>query len=186
MQKLATIILAAGRGSRIGKPKWQLIHSGKSFLEIIVDKIIESNYDKNIIICVASADSIPNEPRVKIAINPDPGKGMISSVYYGVQANPDALGYLLIPVDHPFVAIETFTKLKNVFLKYPDCIVCPTYEGRKGHPIIVPNNLAAKITTKNFLGSLRDFLISQGAKLKCVAVNDANILKNINTQQDLA
>lgn len=188
--KIAAIILAAGKGSRVGAPKWQLLHYGKTFLEIIVDNLFAANIDN--IVCVARADSIPPQnSRIQIAINPAPEQGMLSSVYYGI-ANASANhhsnigGYLIAPVDHPFVQAKTLLQLRDVFAINPNCVIVPRHGERNGHPIIIPRHLVLQTAKEYFMEmSLRDFLLKQNAKIEYVSVSDVGVLQNINTAQDL-
>jgi molybdenum cofactor cytidylyltransferase len=183
--KIAASILAAGKGARIGMPKWQLLCRGKTFLEIIVDNLFAANIGK--VVCVVRADSMPpQDSRMQIAINPEPEQGMLSSVYYGIAAASasysDVGGYLIMPVDHPLVQVKTLMQLRDVFALNPDCVIVPQFNGRRGHPIIIPHELALQITKKDFLGrSLRDFLLCSYANVEHVQVDDCGILQNINT-----
>lgn len=187
---ISAIILAAGKGSRIGRPKWQLMHGGETFLEIIAAKVALALPNAEII-CVVSESSVPpsdDVSRIKIVINPNPDHGMFSSIYWGIKAAAKSAGYLLMPVDHPFVLTDTLRTLAENFFSNPDCVICPTYNEHRGHPIIIPGFLAEKIKEDDLPFStitLRNFLHGHQAKFCYVNVNDKAVLCNVNTASDL-
>lgn len=200
MNHLTAVIPAAGSGSRIGKPKWQLQYQGKNFLDIIIQKLLATSI-KNII-CVHNPQSIPEHKSCDFVVNSNFKNGMLSSIYCGIQydlrLSPNrSNSYLIFPVDHPFVALSTIVALKNEFCCLIKMITCPedkfnrnytivpTYEKKAGHPIIISNSLAEKITPQYFALGLKKFLQVQNSREHKVSVSDRGILQNINTLHDL-
>ena len=74
-----------------------------------------------------------------LVVNPRPELGMFSSIQLGVAASAGCSGLLIVPVDHPFVAVSTYLLLAQAFLQNPDAIIKPACDGRSGHPIIIPH-----------------------------------------------
>lgn len=192
MRDLIAIILAAGKGSRIGMPKWKVEYQGATFLARIIENLLVADVSE--IYCVASADSQPKDAKVKIVINPDPRQGMLSSVYYGISEAPESYGYLLFPVDHPLVASATIVALKEAFFAYPKnlrdyeqskIVFSPVINNKRGHPILISRALAREIRSRYFAIGLKGFLQDTNAHVEEVRVRDEAILRNINTQQDL-
>lgn len=185
MLKLAAIILAAGKGSRIGKPKWQLLYNGKTFLDIILSKLQDIAITD--IVVVANPESIPDIPsHANLVVNSRPEYGMISSIYCGIKSLPDAAGYMIFPVDHPLINAETLKLLHVNFLLEPQSVIIPNYHQHSGHPIIIPQHIAAKIPFEDYPGGLRRLLLTINQQITKVQVTDPNILKNINTVADLS
>ncbi|CAL7962155.1 molybdenum cofactor cytidylyltransferase [Gammaproteobacteria bacterium] len=177
------IILAAGEGKRIGQTKWNLLLNGKTFLDIIVEKLIAVSIKD--IVCVVREDSFPQDARINFTVNNKPECGMFSSIYCGVQKNLQALGYMIFPVDHPLVATKTLDKLYTTFVANLHKVICPSFQQKLGHPIIIPNHFAKKITFSDYPGGLRKFLLDQRSIICKTEVNDENILRNINTRSDI-
>jgi CTP:molybdopterin cytidylyltransferase MocA len=183
---VSAIILAAGKGERIGQPKWQLVYDGKSFLEIIVTKLVNCGFDD--IVCVMSGEVVlPSaiSSNVSFAINPVPEEGMLSSVYCGIQAANLKDGCLLFPVDHPFVTEVTIKQLLDGFQNQPDAVICPAYQSKFGHPIIIPGQIAQKINLNYFAKGLSQFLREQNCNVIKIDVADEGILRNINFRKDM-
>lgn len=69
-----------------------------------------------------------------ILLNPDPSRGMASSIAVGLAAlNPAAVDVALVwPVDHPWVAPATVARILAAATRQR--IVVPRHAGRGGHP----------------------------------------------------
>ena len=181
--RIAVLILAAGAGGRIGMPKWQLKIEGKTFLDIICDKLASVHLKD--VICVKREEFEIKKPSLKYVINPTPQHGMISSVYYGIKAHPDYDAYLIWPVDHPFVKVSTIVELKKLFESNQGKVIRPIFNGITGHPIIVPNSLLSYLQTPDYSGGLRQLIKDSKTEILDLPINDSNILRNINLMTDL-
>ncbi|MBI5403030.1 MAG: nucleotidyltransferase family protein [Ignavibacteriae bacterium] len=183
---ISALILAAGSGSRIGKPKLILEYGGKSFLKIIAEKIGNTGI-KNIV-CVISSDKYDwakeNVPGIEYIINPNPENGMISSVYYGVKELNICDAVLIIPVDHPFVLDETYKLIIGVVQENKGCVIKPKYKDKSGHPVIIPNELFETILKNDFSVGLDKIIAQSGCKQKYIDVEDIGVVNNINTKND--
>jgi molybdenum cofactor cytidylyltransferase len=185
--KIRALILAAGKGSRIGKPKLMLEINNKSFISVIVDRVKSAGIDD--MICIVSNETYEwtkKNINCNIVINTEPEKGMISSVYYGAVNLNDCEGVMIIPVDHPFVEAGTYLELIEEFKKNKDSIIKPVFDGKSGHPVIVPYDIIKSINKENFSSGLKEVIKKSGRKQIYVEINDKGILKNINTKEDLA
>jgi len=184
--KVSALILAAGSGKRIGTPKLMLEIEGKSFLSIIAENILSAGVKD--IVCVVSEQTYSwakeKVASINFAINPKPEDGMLSSVYYGMKQIMNCDNVLIIPVDHPYVEVNTYKTLLDESGKNIGAIIKPYFEYRSGHPIIVPFELLKTIDEKCFLMGLDDIIRKSECRKIFVDVNDNGILKNINTKMD--
>ena len=202
---IAAIILAAGKGSRIGQPKWQLRYEGRTFLEVILAKLQECQCAA--VMCVTAAEMAEDisllieKNRSKenfsatpiiLAINPNPVDGMLSSVYYGLQSLPNYDGYLIFPVDHPFVETKTVQLLIDIFSGNGKCfdsasrtVIIPSYNEAGGHPIIVSSHIFTDLSPVLLHLRFKDFLLQFNYQRHKIAVEDSGILRNVNNLQDL-
>lgn len=187
MKNPGAIILAAGKGSRIGTPKIFLKIFDEYFVNIISEKLISAGIFE--ICCVIAPETdVPKHSfnhQIKWSRNPQSENGMISSIYWGVQFLKNCDGYLIVPVDHPSFQAKTIIDLKNSFLGNRFCAHKPIFENRSGHPIIIPREVAVQIKPQDYKGGLNQFLINSNCKIKYVETNDPGILKNINTKHEL-
>lgn len=185
--RISALILAAGKGSRMGTPKLMLEVNEKSFINVIIDKVRNAGIKD--IYCTVSGDTFEwagkNIEHCKIVINPEPDKGMISSVYYGFKQIQNADYVMIIPVDHPFVEIDTFKILLLESERKEGLIIKPRYKGKSGHPVIVPYNLMKDFDEKNLCYGLDEIISKSDFNQIFIDVNDIGILKNVNTKEDL-
>jgi molybdenum cofactor cytidylyltransferase len=183
---ISALILAAGSGSRIGTPKLMLEVDGKSFVNVIIYRL--QNAGINNIVCIVSEKTYEwakeNISDFKIVVNPEPEKGMISSVYYGMKNLKKCDSVMIIPVDHPYVEADTYKSLMIESKKNTSLIIKPKFNGKSGHPIIIPYELANKITEDDFSTGLNNVIKKSGCKQVYIDVEDNGILKNINKKED--
>lgn len=122
-----------------------------------------------------------------IAINPDPEKGMFSSLLAGLSALPPACSHFLVqPVDIPLIRQMTFHILldqanRNMARENGPTVIIPTWQGKPGHPPLIPTRFVPAIQTFQGNGGLAGVL----ASLPCseVAVPDKYILDDMDTPE---
>ncbi|MBN2384447.1 nucleotidyltransferase family protein [bacterium] len=171
------VILAAGRSRRTApeyKPMlaWaettiigQVCNTLKTCCSSI---IIVVGYQKEIII-----DFFRNEPDLITVTNDRFDLSMFLSVKTGVTA-VRAPRFFLVPADYPLVRSETLQHL----LDQADPIVIPTYQGRKGHPVLIDSNLIPALLAEPDHSTLRAFIARTG--FSPLEVDDPGILSDID------
>lgn len=184
MAEVAAIILAAGKGTRIGGPKLNLPIGGTTFLSHIGRRLAAAGIDR-VVAVVPVARRNESDGNARLVANPHPERGMIYSVRLGVGAAGDADGYLVMPVDHPHVESKTYGDLLRAFDSKSKKVVRPEFEGRAGHPVIIPRVLAKKLPSEDIEGGLAAFIRGSGTDVVSIAVDDAGVLRNVNTPEDL-
>jgi len=139
---IAGLILAAGESSRMGTPKAALAYRGRTFLETIVQTLEEAGIERIVVVLGHRAEEIQRQIKIepaRVVINPDYRSGQTSSLQAGLRAlladGPDAV--LLCLVDHPAVSAETARKIMAAFCEGGAPVVIPTYQGRRGHPVLI-------------------------------------------------
>ena len=74
---------------------------------------------------------------VKIEVNPIYHQGMSTSIIAGLKLVDDgARAVMLALADQPFIDSQTINRLIDEFCDHNKGIVVPTYQSRRGHPII--------------------------------------------------
>jgi CTP:molybdopterin cytidylyltransferase MocA len=167
---IIAIILASGKGTRFGMPKAEAGYGGKSFVQHIRDTLHAAGLSR-----IVLADSY-NSPDMLATL-----RLAVSDIMLGESS--DASGYLIFPVDFPFVRQETLQSLIHKHLEHPNAVIHPLYQNRRGHPIIIPasTNLLADDEGKG----LREVLSKNHLTHIDVPVDDIGTISNINTPEDL-
>lgn len=186
MLNVSAIILAAGSGSRIGTPKLKLKIDEEYFINVIIKKLSSAGVKS--ILAVIKEDykewCLGNVPGAFFITNKEPEKGMFHSVKLGILNSINSDGLFIFPVDHPFVKTDTISELISSFQINSSCIIKPDYQGKSGHPVIIPNCYFRKIISSN-LSNLNDVMLSLCSDIVKVSVDDDSILKNVNNKSDL-
>ncbi len=128
---VAGAVLAAGAGSRMGRPKAELVLAGQRLLDRAVAALRAGGCAP--VLAVVRAGTAP--PGVPVLVNPDPSRGMRSSLALAVDAatGADALAVLL--VDVPGVGAEAVRTVVRAWR--PGRIAVADYAGRRGHPTVM-------------------------------------------------
>ena len=128
-------VLAAGGGSRLGRPKADLVLGGERLLDRAVRVAREAGCGR-VLAVVRDGTEAPGAYPV---VNPDPGRGMRGSLALAVSAAaaldppPAALAVLL--VDAPGVGAGAIRAVLGGWR--PGRICVAGYGGRRGHPIVM-------------------------------------------------
>lgn len=126
----------------------------------------------------ARMESYAMEDRVVVLRNPDPERGMLSTLRVAL-GRLEAEAFFFMPGDMPFVKPGTFAILLGAIGEAP---VVPTCDGRRGHPVLLPSRLVPAILGLAEGGSLRDFLASLSPRF--VETGDRGILTDIDLPSD--
>jgi CTP:molybdopterin cytidylyltransferase MocA len=81
----------------------------------------------------------PGDPRAGdgVVVNPDPSRGMLSSVQCGLSALPEGTDAVLVwPVDHPRVGMGTVATIIAACRAQGAPVIVPKYSGKRGHPVL--------------------------------------------------
>lgn len=187
-EMVCALVLAAGFGERIKTlgPKPLLKYKGKAFVAVIIEKIKQAGIESIFVITNDDLyESIKNlKLPVKLIRNPNPEKGMLSSVKLGVEkAQEQCPGILMCPVDYPLVKPETYQLLITQFKLNPTKIIKPAFNDLSGHPIVLPKFLFTPIRNTPMEKGVRHVTRQYSHRTLFVPVNDSGILHNINTPE---
>ncbi len=137
---VSAILLAAGESKRMGRLK-QLLPLGKTtMVEQTIDNLLNSKVNEVIVVLGHEAEEIIKKiatKPVKIEVNPIYHQGMSTSIIAGLKLVDDgARAVMLALADQPFIDSQTINRLIDEFCDHNKGIVIPTYQSRRGHPII--------------------------------------------------
>jgi molybdenum cofactor cytidylyltransferase len=141
-RRIAAVVLAAGRSTRMGGPNKLLAEiAGRPLLRIVVEEALAS-HAKPVIVVVgherADVEKALAGLPVQLIHNPDFAQGLGTSLKAGIAAVPaEADGAIVCLGDMPQVDASLIDRLIAAF--DPDrgaLIVMPTVEGRRGNPVL--------------------------------------------------
>ena len=188
---ISCIVLAGGKGIRLGRNKVTVNIGNRSLLQRVISNL--SFLDVDIIVVTAKKEPLPQNidyPRLKVISDIYPGKGSLGGIYSGLKAS-DSFYNFVVACDMPFLKRELIQYMIEV--SADNDVVVP----RLGD-IIEPLHA---IYSKNCIPSIED-LFNQGELqifqffpfVKMRYVEEEEIDKfdpehlsffNINTEKDL-
>lgn len=187
------VLLAAGRSTRMGRPKQLLPWPPKS---PDVKPLVAAAFDSIACVCGEMVVVVGNEADAVIAalgkrqfgaVAVDSGAEMIASVKAGLAVarglDPTA-DVLLHPADHPEVRRETLDLLIQIAAEQPGLAVMPTFGGAGGHPVLIPAELAVDIVSYEGPGGLRQFWIDHADQCIRREIDDPGVVFDLDTPAD--
>jgi molybdenum cofactor cytidylyltransferase len=184
---LAAIILAAGASRRMGTPKALLDWKGQPFLDHLI-ALYADTCDPVIAVLGHHAPEIRaavrQANRACFVENPDPDRGMLSSLQCGLRALPaDVEGFLFTPVDQPAVPRAVPANLAAL-LEQGALIAVPRYQGRRGHPVACAARLKLEFLDHPVNGTPRDIVARHRDQTRSLDVADAGVVEDVDYPQD--
>lgn len=172
--RIGAVILAAGAGTRMGGVAKALLRRGdRTFLQCIASHVD----DGVVVVGPPYGDAVAThatELALRVVENPDPGRGMGSSVAAGFAAVGDVDAAWLWPVDHPDVRASTLQALRAALGAHD--VAQPRYRGRGGHPPLIARGLFGKLAACT---NARD-VIAQADVVR-VEVDDPGVVEDVDT-----
>jgi molybdenum cofactor cytidylyltransferase len=146
--RLAAVVLAAGKSSRMGKNKLLLEVAGRTVLDRLLDTLDDSAVDEVFVVFGHRPEKlapIVGAHRAEAVMNPNYEDGMTSSFKAGLD-RVDADATFLILGDQLGLRTELLALMADRMENDADAlIVSPVHEGRKGHPVLFRRALFAEI-----------------------------------------
>ena len=189
---IAGLILAGGASRRMGTPKALLQIGAETFIDHLVglfDPVVSP------VIVVLGHDSelvrhgMESRTPVTFAVNPEPGRGMLSSLQCGLRELPLETGAVIFsPVDYPNCQGTTVARIADEFrsqLRTHACdVVIPIYRGAKGHPVCVSRRVVDELLEMPFTGQARAVIRGHIGTTVFIEVNDPGITTDVDTPED--
>ncbi len=184
----SAIILAAGFSSRMGQMKALLRLNHRTVLEQAI--LLFQNAGVNDILVVTGHGCKALSPVIQASgarqvHNAEYRSGMFSSVLAGVRnVAQHSRAVFLLPVDIPLIRPWSIRELRRVFTQHPEAVIHPGFNGKRGHPPLIPSGLIPDILSWNQPGGLAGFLALHDSTSITVDLPDRHILMDMDTPED--
>lgn len=186
--KTAVIVLAAGPSYRFGSSKMAAPLCGKPLIRHAVDNALAS--DASLVVVVVnhsrSAASYALPERVMIAVNPNPSRGMSSSIVAGIQAVDDTIcSFIVLAGDQPFVTSTMLNRLIGEHRLNNSAIVAYRFGDSVRNPVLFPHVMRSKLVKITGDNGARLVVKEHTAQAVFIDVEDDTELFDIDTESDL-
>lgn len=191
MAAVSAIVLAAGRSSRMGRPKALLPIGGEPMIARTLAAVSRSHVDEVVLVLGHEAEAVRRAlppGGMTVVVNPEWEAGISASIRAGIRAaKPTTTAYLIVLGDVPFVSPATINGLLRRWEGgRPTTIHVPTYRGARGNPVLLARSLAAELEALTGDVGARAIFDRHVGDLREVPVDDAAILLDVDTPEDLA
>jgi molybdenum cofactor cytidylyltransferase len=188
MSNIWGILLAAGNSTRFGTHK--LLHpladgtpvgvvAARRLLHALPNSIaVVREHDAELIELLAAE-------AIGIVINPDPARGLGSSLACGVGATATASGWVIALADMPGIQPKTIQGV-TCLLQAGAPVAAPVYRGERGHPVGFSHVFRPELERLAGDQGAREILIGHAEEVQHFEVDDSGILIDIDHDADLA
>ena len=191
---IPAVVLAAGRSSRMGRPKATLpIDVHNTFLTRIVRTMLAAGVDDVVIVVGHDADAVAasftaSALPARLVMNPDYDRGQHSSLVaaLAVVDRPGVAAALVTLVDVPLVSETTVRTVVECYRRTHALVVRPTSGSRHGHPLLVDRALFDELRRADGAAGAKPIVRAHASAVGDVAVDDEGAFTDIDTPEDYA
>jgi molybdenum cofactor cytidylyltransferase len=148
------IILAAGKSTRMGRPKLELEVGTIAMIARVVRAALDSPLDRVVLVRGPAATNLAKalgdmarDHRLCLVVNERPERGMASSLAAGIVAvGSGTAGAMILLGDQPFITAAVIDELVRYFQRDTRSIVVPLVSGRRSNPVLFPSCLFGALT----------------------------------------
>ncbi|MBK3518869.1 XdhC family protein [Carboxylicivirga marina] len=184
---VAMIILGAGKSSRMKQVKMLLPFNNETIIESVVQTALNSKASHTIVVTGAYEKQISQQIKhlpVKVCYNADFEQGMLSSVQCGVN-NADAFeAFMVLPGDQPLVKASTIDRLIDAWRRSDKGLVIPTFNGKKGHPVLIHHRYKEQINHLDSNIGLRQLFHEHTDDILYVEIDSEEVLMDLDKPDD--
>jgi molybdenum cofactor cytidylyltransferase len=184
---ISGVILAAGESKRFtGYPPKQLLKiQEEPLIHLITRQALASKLSEVVVVLGYQSEVIKNhlsDLHVSVIFNKNYSSGQSSSVKAGLESiHSSATAVLFIPIDQPFLTDKLFNQLITAHEKGTSLITLPTYQERRGAPVIFDRILFPELSTITGDEGGRQILKKNDGEIQTVALDTEDPLLDIDT-----
>ncbi len=189
---VAGVVLAAGRSSRMGRPKALLPVGDETFVESAVRTLGEGGCDPVVAVLPPGEDaermidlveSVGGTP----VVNADPEAEQVDSFRLGLETlGTGPAAAIVLPVDFPLAGPGVVRLLIDAFRARGAPIVRPVHHAQPGHPVLFARDLWSELSDPDLREGARDVVHRHHAEIEDVPVEDRGVTVDVDTPEDFA
>jgi molybdenum cofactor cytidylyltransferase len=188
---VAAVILAAGRSSRMGRPKAQLryVPTDDTFGGHLIRTAREARLDPIFVVLADRSTALSAEVErhgATTLLNEAPDRGQLSSILVGLDA-ADAAGasaVMIMPVDVPLLSPAVLEAVLAASAAEDAQIVRATHGGQHGHPVLFKRSVFDELRAADPSIGARAVVRANPARVRDVEVNEPGVTLDIDTPED--
>jgi len=190
--KVGAVLLAAGSASRMGhRPKSLLELDGVPLIRRQLMALSDAGLNEVVVVLGHYAERIEEAIKgfaVKLALNPDPDAGQVSSQRLGLQTlSPTTDAVLVALADQPLINAQDISDLIDAFLKRPanTQVVQPTVNGLPGNPVMFTAEVREQILAANVNTGCRQWQAAHPDQVHAWVSANLRYRTDVDTPEDI-
>ena len=171
----------------MGRPKLLLPFRGRPLIAAVVDALRAGGVGAIVLVTAPEDEELrawARQAGVEVAINPDPERGMLSSIQEGLAALLRDQILLVSPADLPNLRSDSVAELLRRMTAAGAPLAVPVYQGRRGHPLAIAPALIPEIPALDPAIGLKQLRDRHAAELLEVPVDDPGVVSDVDTPED--
>jgi len=190
------ILPAAGSSSRMGRRKLLLPFAETTVLGATVAALRGGGVSEIVVVAAPADEALAAQAAslgARVAINPEPERGMLTSIWAGLAAVGGAAAcaergdwLLVCPADLPLLKGETVAALLRQAASGDALLVVPRNGETRGHPLLIHPRLTLEIADLDPAVGLRQLRWRHRERTLEVEVADAGVIADVDTPEDYA
>lgn len=185
-ERVAGVVLAAGRSKRMGEIKQLLLWQGKPLVWHSAKAAIDAGLDPVLIVTGHAAEQVEQALAglpVKVVFNPDWESGQASSIRAGVGALPaECGGAVFLLSDMPQVPAELIKAELEIHRREAVPIICPRVDGQRTNPVLFDRQTFVSLL--ELTGDSGGRGLFDRIPIHWLEWDDPAVLKDIDTPED--
>jgi len=185
------IILAAGRSSRMGRPKMLLPWGNTTILGHLISQWQRLGSAQVVLVHGPGVELEPELQRLKFSLNqrienPAPERGMFSSIQCAADWSGWKKGlthWAIVLGDQPHLHESTLRDLIDLAREHPGQVCQPQWKGRPKHPVILPALVFPKLQSSGH-SDLKAFLKANAPEIALLQSDDSGLEWDIDYPAD--
>lgn len=186
-RKVAAILLAAGRSSRMGSCKQLLALGDTTVIGRCLDTLLRGGVSEIVVVVSEGGRKVADAAEARsarVVVNREADGDMASSIRTGRDALGAEYSEVIVALcDYPLVDPSTVEILVREHAEFPGRIITPRHKERRGHPLLISREILDELDGGM---TLRDVMQHDPARLHDVPVDDPGILIDMDTPEDYA
>jgi molybdenum cofactor cytidylyltransferase len=167
----------------MGRPKLLLPFQDGTVVGSLVRALREGGVAEIVLVTAPGDEALrawAAEAGVRTVVNPDPGRGMLSSIREGIAAAPRYQQIVVCPADLPALRASTVAAVLAEAGRH--LLTVASHRGRRGHPLVIAPSLISEIGTLDLGAGLRELLDRH--PVHEVEVDDPGAVRDMDTPEE--